>query len=173
MCVSACFFIFIAGIDRERDVFPPILGIHKPYLAEADLKRLNGDQVISSAGQMRIVVEDHLKEMGVPTKYADLMSSITKDQVRLIDDDDFRADFEGYISDLRDWLDAKCNNLSDIEKVVSSRIELKKRRKERLTEDEERMNRMLTEKNLQEGECLARVLPKLREDAWKQFHDKP
>jgi hypothetical protein len=28
MCISACFFIFVAGIDRERDIYAPILGIH-------------------------------------------------------------------------------------------------------------------------------------------------
>lgn len=169
MCASACFFMFVAGIDRERDTYPPILGIHRPYLSEADLKTLSGNQVMASAAQMRILVEDYLKEMGVSTKYADLMFSIPKDQVRLINDDDFTADFEGYIPELRDWLDAKCNKLTDVEKVVEKSIQAKARRKEKLTEDDERMSRMLTEKYLQQGECLAQVLSKLRGDAWKQF----
>lgn len=170
MCASACFFIFVAGIDREEVIYPAILGIHRPYLSEADLKRLSGNQVIASAGQMRTVVEGYLKEMGVPAKYADLMFSIPKDQVRLINEEDFKSDFEGYIPELRDWLDAKCHKLTDIEKLVSKGIERKKRRREKLTEDDERMSRMLTEKNLQQGECLAQELQKLRGDAWKQFH---
>jgi hypothetical protein len=53
---------------------------------------------------------------------------------------------------------------------VSKGIEGKKRRKEKLTEDDERMNRMLTEKYIQQGECLAQTLPQLRKDVWKQFH---
>ncbi len=170
MCASACFFIFVAGIDRERNIWPPVLGIHRPYLSEADLKRLSGNQVIASAGQMRTVVEDYLKEMGVPVKYADLMFSIPKDQVRLIDEDDFVSDFEGYIPELQDWLDAKCNKLTDVEKVVDKGIQAKMRRKEKLTEDDERMKEMLGEKHIQQDECLGQVLPKLREDAWKQFH---
>jgi hypothetical protein len=154
MCASACFFMFVAGIDRERDIFRPVLGIHRPYLSEADLKRLSGNQVIASAGQMRTVVEDYLKEMGVPAKYADLMFSIPKDQVRPIDENDFESDFEGYIPELRDWLEAKCNNLTDVEKVVSKGIEAKKRRREKLTEDDERMNRMLTKKTFSRASAM-------------------
>jgi hypothetical protein len=172
MCASACFFIFVAGIDRERDVWPPVLGIHRPYFSDANLKTLGGNQVIAAAGQLRKVVEEYLKEMGVPAKYTDLMFSIPKDQVRFISEDDFEADFEGYIPELRDWLDAKCNKLTDVEKVVSKSIEVKKRRKEKLTGDDERMNRMLVEKFIQQGNCLTQSLSKLREDAWKQFHDR-
>jgi hypothetical protein len=128
MCVSACFFIFVAGIDRERDIYAPILGIHRPYLSEIDLKNLSGDQAIASAGQMRTFVEAYLKEMGVPEKYSDLMFSIPKDQVRLIHEDEFESDFEGYIPELRVWLEAKCNKMTDVEKVVTSVIEGKRKR---------------------------------------------
>jgi hypothetical protein len=45
--------------------------------------------------------------------------------------------------------------------MVSKGIEAKKRRKEKLTEDDERMDGMLTEKFIQQGECVAQTLPKL------------
>jgi hypothetical protein len=171
MCASACFLIFVAaGIDRERNIWPPVLGIHRPYLSEVDLKRLSGNQVIASAGQMRTVVADYLKEMGVPAKY--LMLSIPKDQVRFIDEDDFQSDFEGCIPELRDWLDAKCNNLTDVERVASKAIQEKRRRQEKLTEDDARVDRMLTEKGIQEGDCRFQSLETLRKDAWKQFHSQ-
>jgi hypothetical protein len=45
-CASACFFIFVGGIksiaDDETD--EAILGIHKPYLSDSDLRMLGGDQ---------------------------------------------------------------------------------------------------------------------------------
>ncbi|NEM51382.1 hypothetical protein G3V66_23805 [Escherichia coli] len=119
---------------------------------------------------MRTLVRDYLKEMGVLAKYADLMFSTPKEQVRFLNDEDFESDFEGYIPELRDWLEAKCNSLTDIEKSVEKVIEGKKRHREVLTESEERMNRMLSEKHIQQGECHAKVLSKLREDAWRQFH---
>jgi hypothetical protein len=118
---------------------------------------------------MRGMVEDYLKEMSVPTKYANLMFSIPKDQIRLIDESDFESDFEGYIPDLQDWLDAKCNKLTDVEKTIEKVIEGKKIRREKLTESEERMNHMLSVKLFEQGKCLAQVLSELRRDAWKQF----
>jgi hypothetical protein len=108
--------MFVAGVDRERDIYPPILGIHRPYLSASDLKRLNGNEAIATAAQMRKVVEDYLKEMNVPTKYVDLMFAVPKDDVRFIDEDDFVRDLEGYIPELRDWLDAKCNSLTGVKK---------------------------------------------------------
>jgi hypothetical protein len=170
ICASACFFVFVAGINRARDIYPPILGIHRPYISDVELRKLSGDQVIASAGQMRTFVVDYLKEMNVSEKYADLMFSISKDQVRVINEDDFEADFEGYIPELRDWLDAKCNNFTDVEKTVEKVIEGKRTHGEKLTEDEQRMADMLGEKNLQQGECLVKVLSKLRVEAWRQFH---
>jgi hypothetical protein len=172
VCASACFFIFVAGIDRDRWFFAPILGIHRPYLSEADLKKLSGNQAIASAVQLRTLVEDYLKEMGVPTKYAELMFSIPKDQVRFIKESDFESDLEGYIPELRDWLDAKCNNLTDIEKVESKRIEAKKKRGEKLVGYDEQLNKMLSEKFMPYSQCWWQALTKLRVDAWKQFRGK-
>ena len=118
---------------------------------------------------MRMVVEDYLGEMDVPTKYANLMFSVANDRLRFIDDNEFGADFRGYIPELRDWL-AECSNLTDVERAVENVIEGKKKRGGRFTLDEARMDRMLSEKNVQQSGCLAQAGSKLREDAWKQFH---
>jgi hypothetical protein len=100
------------------------------------------------------------------------MFSTPKGQVRFISENDFESDFEGWIPELHDWLDAKCNNLTDIEKVVSKDLERKKARREMLSEDDRRMSKMLMDKNLLQGECQLQTMSKLREVAWKQFRDK-
>ena len=74
-----------------------ILGIHRPFLSASDLKSQSGDQAISSANQVRATVENYLKEMDVPTKYADVMFSTPKDKVRWLSNADFKADLEGVI----------------------------------------------------------------------------
>ena len=170
MCASACFFIFVAGIEREGNNWPPVLGIHRPYLSDADLKGAKRQSSHSFGWANANGCRGLSQRNGRPRKYADLMFSIPKDQVRFIDEDDFELDIEGYIPELRDWLEAKCNNLTDVEKVVSKAIEGKRRRSEKLTEDDERMGRILTGKFVQQGECHAQALSKLREDAWRQFH---
>jgi hypothetical protein len=63
MCASACFFIFVAGIVRSTDELgitdnddDGILGIHRPYLTDNELRTLSGDQAIASADKLRVVV---------------------------------------------------------------------------------------------------------------------
>jgi hypothetical protein len=106
MCASACFFIFVAGIHREVAGFlsdlKPVLGIHRPYLSETDLRGLSSDNAIAAGARTKAIVDDYLKEMGVPAKYADQMFSIPKDEVRWINDQEFAADFNGFIPGLKD-----------------------------------------------------------------------
>jgi hypothetical protein len=51
----------------------------------------------------RAIVESYLREMGVPAKYADEMFSESKDSIRWISHEEVRADFDGFITELRDW----------------------------------------------------------------------
>jgi hypothetical protein len=167
MCASACVFVYVAGIERNYSGDKGILGIHRPYLSEADLKTLSANQAMASATQVRTIVEAYLKEMGVPAKYADLMFSIPKDQVRWINDAEFGADFSGIIPELKDWIDAKCNRYTDVEKRLLEILDAKPR--EKFTADEEAMFQMLAPKLKDRVYCEGRVKEKLRADAWKAF----
>ncbi len=120
MCASACFFVFVAGIKRFADspLGSAILGIHRPYLSDADLKAETSDQAIAAADRTRAVVESYLKEMEIPAKYANKMFSISKNDIRWISDSEVRTDFDGFIPELRDWANARCDARSDDEKYV-------------------------------------------------------
>lgn len=116
-CASACFFVFVAGVHRSHDDRgPALIGIHRPSLSADALKRLSGDQAIAANGQARTMVENYLKAMGVPAKYAEMMYSDPGRRIRWIRNDDFEADLDGFIPQLRDWVDARCDKRSDIEK---------------------------------------------------------
>jgi hypothetical protein len=62
------------------------------------------------------MVENYLKAMGVPAKYAEMMYSDPGRVIRWIRNDDFEDDLAGFIPQLRDWVDARCDKRSDIEK---------------------------------------------------------
>jgi hypothetical protein len=94
------------------------IGLHRPYLSDSDLRKLSGDQAIASADRIRTAVESYLKEMGVPAKYADMMFAAPKDEVRWIGSADFKRDLEGIISELKDWVAAKCDTRTDVEKAL-------------------------------------------------------
>jgi hypothetical protein len=120
MCASACFFVFVAGIHRSSDnLGPAVLGMHRPYMSEKDLKRLNFDQVSAVDHRTRTVVANYLKAMGVPAKYAENMYTVPKDSIRWIRNDEFQADFGGFIPELRDWVDNRCDNRTDDERKNS------------------------------------------------------
>jgi hypothetical protein len=116
MCASACFFIFVAGIHRSSDdLGPAILGIHRPSLSESELKRLSLDEATAVDDRTRTTVENYLKKMDVPTKYAEDMYSVPKGKIRWVRNDEFEADFGGFIPELRDWVEARCGNSTDVE----------------------------------------------------------
>ncbi len=139
-CASACFFIAVAGIKRYGSPIGDevLLGIHRPYLSDADLKALSANQTIASTAQLRSIVEAYLKEMGAPSKYMDLMFSIPRDQIRWISEDDFKSDFAGFIPELKDWLDARCGNYTNDETRLDEVFRAKTRRGEKLTRKKNR-----------------------------------
>jgi hypothetical protein len=117
MCASACFFVFVSGIHRRSDELgPAILGIHRPSLSTASLQRLNFDQAAAADNRTRTAVENYLKVMDVPAKYAENMYSVPKGKIQWIRNDEFAADFGGFIPELRDWVDARCHNRNDMDK---------------------------------------------------------
>ena len=116
-CASACFFIFVAAVHRSHDDHgPALLGIHRPSLTADTLKRLSADQAITANGQSRTMVENYLKAMGIPAKYAEMMYSDPGHRIRWIRNDEFEADLDGFIPQLRDWAGARCDRRSDSEK---------------------------------------------------------
>jgi hypothetical protein len=162
MCASACFFVFVGGVTRIAD--DPILGIHRPFLPEKDLKTMTGDQAIEAGTLTRAIVENYLKEMDVPIKYGEQMFAIAKDKIKWISRDEFEADFDGHIPELRDWLEAKCNNFTDIEKLAWK--SLKERYPSSRTPSEEKLHNILSKKLDEQLICRLKTLRELRIQAY-------
>jgi|SRR6185437_15643941 len=172
MCSSACFFIFIAGIKRTYDEpGDPILGIHRPYLSDSDLKTLSGDQAINSANQIRTTVENYLKEMNIPAKYADLMFSVPKDKVRWIGKADFETDFDGIIPELKDWLTARCDKRTDVEKAVWEKFMSNPHPIGQYSPADRAIFDLLQKKSSTIHGCESDTLDGLSGDAWLQIFD--
>jgi hypothetical protein len=104
LCASACFFIFVAGIYRDGHA----LGIHQPYMAPAELERIPADEATRRTRSVKLVVELFLRQMGVPAKYFDEMYQVPKETVRWLTEDEIRADFNGFIPAVREWVEAQC-----------------------------------------------------------------
>jgi hypothetical protein len=172
VCASACFFVFAAGVQRDHDLLgDPILGIHRPYLSDGDLRSLSGSQAMSSASQLRVVVENYLKEMGVPAKYAELMFSVPKDEVRWISGTEFEADLEGIVPELKDWVDARCDKRTDVEKAAWAA--LKNKTPAQMTGAERSISDMLVEKMSEMNKCSSRAISGLSHEAFSKMFWEP
>ena len=167
LCTSACFFVFVAGISRWADTpsGDPILGIHRPYLSENDLGGLSSDQAMAAANRTRLVVESYLKAMSVPAKYADQMFSVPKDKVQWISRDDYDADLDGVIPELRDWVDARGKALLDDIKKTKRENAMSTKEKAFLDDYEKTATDPITRK--------MQVISELSDDAWVQIFGKP
>ncbi len=172
MCASACFFLFVAGVNRDHELpGDPILGIHRPYLTDSELRTLSGSQAMASASQLRVVVESYLKEMGVPAKYADLMFSVPKDEVRWIGSTDFEADLEGIVPELKDWVEARCDTRTDVEKAAWEA--LKNKSPAQMTAAERSISEMLLKKMSVLDECGSKTISDLSHQAYVKMFWEP
>ena len=105
-CTSACFLIFISGIYRDGHG----IGIHRPFMSQADRERLAPEDQVRAANGVRAVVEHFVRRMGVPRRYVDEMYAMPSDRMRWITDDEIEADFKGFVPSVREWVKTQCGD---------------------------------------------------------------
>jgi hypothetical protein len=113
---------------------------------------------------IRAAVENYMREMGVQAKYADQMFSIPKDRVRWINKKDFEVDYTGFIPDLKDWVDARCDKRTDIEKATWEILQNKMKHWQPMTAAEKSVVEMLRKKNRERSNCEANI----HRDLWRK-----
>jgi hypothetical protein len=106
-CVSACFFVYVAGIHRNLGSVGR-LGLHQP---QSPRKSFGAEDSNSAATKSRIRnwIKSYLVSMNVPGKYVDLMYSVPPNALRWITQDEFDSDLKGYISPIKNLIETKCN----------------------------------------------------------------
>ena len=166
MCASACFFVFVAGVDRNQDlrIGTPVLGIHRAFLSDGDLNRLSSNRTIEAATHARKIVESYLREMGVRSVYVDHMFSTPKDQMYWITGAQFRSDFEGLLPELKDWIAVRARDVLDrVSRTDTSNF----------SADDLKVHEFLSQVLSDPTQRQAFVLDDLRFDAWQKLIGRP
>lgn len=101
-CVSACFLLYAAGVDRQL-IAAGRLGLHQPRSLRAE----NSGITAVSLG-VRNEIKEYLVRMNVPEKYVDLMYSVPPSEVRWITQQEFENDLKGYVPELSALINEKC-----------------------------------------------------------------
>lgn len=108
LCASACFFVYVAGIYRNLN-WTGRLGIHRPTIAAGAEKTLSTEGAFNITWRVRKLLTAYLKEMDVPGFFVDLMYSVPPNEVRWITQHEYDANIRGYIPEMEQWAQGKCN----------------------------------------------------------------
>jgi len=114
VCASACFYIYIAGVDR----YGGVLGIHRPVLSDDDYKALQVDEAIEGSRHVRKTVMEYVAEMGVSTSYVDRIFSTSISQIEWLADEEVQKYFLHEIPEVADWLSARCPKFTPLEAMA-------------------------------------------------------
>lgn len=119
-CVSACFFLYLAGTHRTAFGPPhPTLGIHRPYISPEITRGLPLHQAEAVNRKIYDRAESWLKAERVPQAIIDKMFNSASESVYWLSDDEIEA--IGYRPPwLEEWVLAKCPGLLAAENQLMS-----------------------------------------------------
>lgn len=109
-CLSACFFIWSAGVNRYMHT-DPIIGIHRPFFEKhyfAELSLMDADKLYVS---MKDGARRYLLRMGVPNKLIEKMFATSSDKMYILKGKDFEEMFSTSPA-FDEWIGSKCNMLT-------------------------------------------------------------
>lgn len=108
-CYSACFLVFVGGIERVGDH----LGIHRAFLNPDLQRRLQAGVAAEVSASATRKIEAYLAEMRVPQSLVERMRSIPSGELELVSKEETRRHFSGFIPEFEEWIRARCPDRSD------------------------------------------------------------
>ena len=112
-CLSACFFIWAAGVNRYMHT-DSIIGIHRPFFEKhyfAGLSLMDADKLYAS---MQDGARRYLLRMGIPNKLIEKMFATPSDRMYLVEGND-RDEIFSTSPAFSEWIRSKCNMLTAAE----------------------------------------------------------
>jgi hypothetical protein len=103
-CASACFFLYVAGVNRQGSV----LGIHKPALPADEYFAIGLDGSVAAHQRIEEATMAYLGSMRVPARYAALMLTTSFGKMVWLSPDDVARDFTGIAPGYHEELSAGC-----------------------------------------------------------------
>jgi hypothetical protein len=111
ICASACFFIWVAGVERDGNA----IGLHRPYIVPDEARKLSLEEAEQAYGLLVDAVQAYLNEMDVPKKYFDQMIRTPSGNVVFLPWRQADKDFGGYIPGIAEWLKSRCGAMTPTE----------------------------------------------------------
>ncbi|MCI0556953.1 MAG: hypothetical protein MN733_00540, partial [Nitrososphaera sp.] len=165
-CSSACFLIWVAGIDRRGDA----LAIHRPRFHPVYFAGLSAKDADEKYREMLGDVRDYMIRMDVPGHYFNSMLAISSDEIEILDTNRVKEDLSKYIPSIEEWIIARCgSDLTEAEAAALIRLLTKRNESQNLTADEEAYLDPLYKRTEDYYGCVNRSLRAEREKAYKMY----
>lgn len=114
-CLSACFFIFVAGKQRFLES-ESTLGIHRPYFDRKNFGSLTAEEAESAYKSIKLDVKKYLLEMSLSQNIVDYVLSIPSDKIKYFTITDFNSKIGKNPPHFEEWLISKCTSYPDLTK---------------------------------------------------------
>jgi len=172
-CASACFFIHIGGISRGGTY----LAVHRPYFATNKFGELSVVEAKKEFDTLQNSARKYMGTMNVPEHIQEDVLGTPSDRILILSDKTIKTYFWLDLPYRHEWLMNKCSRLSSDEK---SRFEAYKKKVSRLRNPSARdfsksdLNDYVTlsDKQMEEVECVSSVVKESRIKAYKRYFDK-
>lgn len=105
LCASACFFIWIAGVQRQGDY---LLVVHRPYFDPGEFGQLNFMQAQTAYAGLEQEAYSYLQTMGTPQSVIDLMRRTSSGDGIRLKSEFVSSELQPMAPDIDEWLRAKC-----------------------------------------------------------------
>tara|TARA_B110000208_G_scaffold148877_1_gene179693 strand:+ start:394 stop:1395 length:1002 start_codon:yes stop_codon:yes gene_type:complete len=122
-CLSACFFIFVAG--KQRDLgSDDTLGVHRPYFDREYFGNLTATEAEVNYKEVINKVTEYLDEMGVRENVKDIVLNVSSDNVTYFSVSEFNSLVGLFEPHFEEWLIARCTDFPGLERAEISDLYL-------------------------------------------------
>jgi len=118
-CSSACFFIYVAGVERKSLTE---IGLHRPYFDKKHYLNLTASDAQKQYIVLESVARDYLKEMGVKQKMIDRLFSTSSTDIDYLSALEIKISLGQFSPFYEEWLISKCEALTEQEVKIKSSI---------------------------------------------------
>lgn len=119
-CLSACVFIFVAGVERRAE---GAVGLHRPYYEKEYFKDLNVDEAKKKYEELKSHSISYLLKMGVPQQVINRIFQTSSSNIDYIAQSDVSSVLGYRLPFYDEWLTAKCGGYTSQEsKVIGSYV---------------------------------------------------
>jgi len=139
ICASACFFVYIGGVERAGGY----IAVHRPHFVKGKFGKLTLAEAKNKFNQLQLRAKNYMKGMGIVDKIQITVLGTASDDIALLSKTEIRRHLSGKLPARHEWLRNKCSELSPIERrklnsfsKAASEYKLKKKlRRKRLKEE--------------------------------------